>query len=122
MMGDRLIGEAPEYTLEQWLRCDALWPHLLSAPQYAHLQAPLHAIARQANPALRSAAIHQLFQQLMRDGHDCCRCSIINTRSAPRRVSTAYASTPAAGLILPKPGCPPPAAGGAVQPAPEPVP
>lgn len=23
MMGDRLIGEAPEYTLEQWLRCDA---------------------------------------------------------------------------------------------------
>jgi MarR-like DNA-binding transcriptional regulator SgrR of sgrS sRNA len=24
MMGDRLIGEAPEYTLEQWLRCDAL--------------------------------------------------------------------------------------------------
>jgi MarR-like DNA-binding transcriptional regulator SgrR of sgrS sRNA len=31
MMGDRLIGEAPEYTLEQWLRCDALWPHLLSA-------------------------------------------------------------------------------------------
>src|SRR5690606_4901393 len=34
MMGDRLIGEAPEYTLEQWLRCDALWPHVLSAPAY----------------------------------------------------------------------------------------
>jgi MarR-like DNA-binding transcriptional regulator SgrR of sgrS sRNA len=30
MMGDRLIGEAPEYTLEQWLRCDALWPHVLA--------------------------------------------------------------------------------------------
>ncbi len=44
MMGDRLIGEAPEYTLEQWLRCDALWPHLLSAPQYAHLQATLDAV------------------------------------------------------------------------------
>ncbi|SUX86937.1 substrate-binding protein [Citrobacter koseri] len=32
MMGDRLIGEAPEYTLEQWLRCDQLWPHVLDAP------------------------------------------------------------------------------------------
>lgn len=28
MMGDRLIGEAPEYTLEQWLRCDQIWPHV----------------------------------------------------------------------------------------------
>ena len=27
MMGDRLIGEAPEYALEQWLRCDMLWPN-----------------------------------------------------------------------------------------------
>jgi MarR-like DNA-binding transcriptional regulator SgrR of sgrS sRNA len=48
MMGDRLIGEAPEYTLEQWLRCDALWPHVLSAPAYAHLQATLDAVQTQA--------------------------------------------------------------------------
>jgi MarR-like DNA-binding transcriptional regulator SgrR of sgrS sRNA len=44
MMGDRLIGEAPEYTLEQWLRCDTLWPHLLTGAQYAHLQATLDAV------------------------------------------------------------------------------
>jgi MarR-like DNA-binding transcriptional regulator SgrR of sgrS sRNA len=53
MMGDRLIGEAPEYTLEQWLRCDALWPHLLSAPQFAHLQATLDAVQTQADEQAR---------------------------------------------------------------------
>ncbi len=38
MMGDRLIGEAPEYTLEQWLRCD---PDLAMSPgaYVSHLQA-----------------------------------------------------------------------------------
>lgn len=36
MMGDRLIGEAPEYTLEQWLRCDPLWPHVFDA-QHTHI-------------------------------------------------------------------------------------
>lgn len=44
MMGDRLIGEAPEYTLEQWLRCDQLWPHVLDAPAFSHLQATLGAL------------------------------------------------------------------------------
>ncbi len=44
MMGDRLIGEAPEYTLEQWLRCDPLWPHVFDAPAYAHLQSTLDAV------------------------------------------------------------------------------
>jgi MarR-like DNA-binding transcriptional regulator SgrR of sgrS sRNA len=56
MMGDRLIGEAPEYTLEQWLRCDALWPHVLSAPAYAHLQATLDAVQTQAEARDRHAA------------------------------------------------------------------
>lgn len=44
MMGDRLIGEAPEYTTEQWLRCDPLWPHVFDAPAYAHLQSTLDAV------------------------------------------------------------------------------
>ncbi len=51
-MGDRLIGEAPEYTLEQWLRCDTMWPHLLTGAQYAHLQATLDAVRR----SLKNAA------------------------------------------------------------------
>jgi MarR-like DNA-binding transcriptional regulator SgrR of sgrS sRNA len=65
MMGDRLIGEAPEYTLEQWLRCDALWPHLLSAPQYAHLQATLDAVQTQADEQDRHAGLKVIFSQLM---------------------------------------------------------
>ncbi len=65
MMGDRLIGEAPEYTLEQWLRCDALWPHLLSAPQFAHLQATLDAVQTQADEQARHIGLKALFTGLM---------------------------------------------------------
>jgi MarR-like DNA-binding transcriptional regulator SgrR of sgrS sRNA len=54
MMGDRLIGEAPVYALEQWLRCDVLWPNLLTGAQYAHLQATLDAV--QALPTNAAAA------------------------------------------------------------------
>ncbi|HBC2538173.1 SgrR family transcriptional regulator [Enterobacter cloacae] len=65
MMGDRLIGEAPEYTLEQWLRCDTLWPHLLSAPQVAHLQATLDAVQTQADEQARHAGLRAIFTRLM---------------------------------------------------------
>lgn len=36
MMGDRLIGEAPEYTLEQWLRYDPA-SHMFSTLQHTHI-------------------------------------------------------------------------------------
>ncbi|MDY1036777.1 SgrR family transcriptional regulator [Lelliottia sp. CFBP8978] len=65
MMGDRLIGEAPGYTLEQWLRCDTLWPHLLKAPRYAHLQATLDAVQAQANEEARHAGLKSIFAELM---------------------------------------------------------
>ncbi|WLI78811.1 SgrR family transcriptional regulator [Kosakonia sp. H02] len=65
MMGDRLIGEAPEYTLEQWLRCDSLWPNLLSAPQFAHLQATLDAVQRQPDEQARKRALKDVFYTLM---------------------------------------------------------
>lgn len=65
MMGDRLIGEAPEYTLEQWLRCDALWPHLLSAPQFAHLQATLDAVQTLADEQARHIGLKTIFTGLM---------------------------------------------------------
>ncbi|MCT4701747.1 SgrR family transcriptional regulator [Enterobacteriaceae bacterium H20N1] len=67
VMGDRLIGEAPEYTLEQWLRSDLLWPHVLTASQYAHLQATLDAV--QAHPADtdRYAGLQAVFSSLMQD-------------------------------------------------------
>lgn len=65
MMGDRLIGEAPEYTLEQWLRCDALWPNVLRAPQYAHLQATLDSVQRQPDEQTRCAGLQSVFTTLM---------------------------------------------------------
>ncbi len=65
MMGDRLIGEAAEYTLEQWLRCDVLWPHLLSTGQYAHLLATLDAVQAQPDAAARHAALKAVFSRLM---------------------------------------------------------
>jgi len=65
MMGDRLIGEAAEYTLEQWLRCDVLWPHLLSTGQYSHLLATLDAVQAQPDAAARHAALKAVFSRLM---------------------------------------------------------
>jgi len=65
MMGDRLIGEAPEYTLEQWLRCDALWPHLLSAPQFAHLMATLDAVQSRPDAEERHQGLKAVFARLM---------------------------------------------------------
>lgn len=67
MMGDRLIGEAPEYTLEQWLRCDQLWPHVLDAPAFSHLQATLDALQIQPDERDRYAALAQVFANLMND-------------------------------------------------------
>lgn len=67
MMGDRLIGEAPEYTLEQWLRCDTLWPHLLTGAQYAHLQATLDAVQAQPEARSRNDALRNVFNTLMDD-------------------------------------------------------
>jgi MarR-like DNA-binding transcriptional regulator SgrR of sgrS sRNA len=67
VMGDRLIGEAPEYTLEQWLRCDTMWPHLLTGAQYAHLQATLDAVQAQPEERSRNEALRNVFNILMDD-------------------------------------------------------
>lgn len=67
IMGDRLIGEAPEYTLEQWLRCDNMWPNLLTGSQYAHLQATLDAVQMQPDERSRNDALRNVFNRLMDD-------------------------------------------------------
>ncbi len=61
MMGDRLIGEAPEYTLEQWLRCDPLWPHVFDTPAYAHLQSTLDAVQVMPDEENRFNALKAVF-------------------------------------------------------------
>lgn len=67
IMGDRLIGESPEYTLEQWLRCDAMWPNVLTGAQYAHLQATLDAVQAQPEERSRNDALRNVFNGLMDD-------------------------------------------------------
>lgn len=65
VMGDRLIGEAAEYTLEQWLRCDPLWSFILSGPQQAHIQATLDALQRSPETRDRNDALRRLFSRLV---------------------------------------------------------
>ncbi|WP_312950113.1 SgrR family transcriptional regulator [Superficieibacter sp.] len=65
IMGDRLIGESAEYTLEQWLRCDALWPALLSASQFARLQRTLDDAQQHQDDPARGAALQSVFNTLM---------------------------------------------------------
>ena len=66
-MGDRLIGEAAEYTLEQWLRCDSLWPQLLNNCQHAGIINTLDKIQLIQDAALRNEKLGELFTQLMSD-------------------------------------------------------
>ncbi|OAT22039.1 periplasmic substrate-binding component of an ABC superfamily oligopeptide transporter [Buttiauxella noackiae ATCC 51607] len=67
MMGDRLIGEAPVYTLEQWLRSDVLWPAVLTESQYTHLQATLDSVQIHPDEHARSTGLQEVFSALMRD-------------------------------------------------------
>lgn len=66
-MGDRLIGEMPEYALEQWLRCDALWPSLFTDEQAHLVQQSLDEAQAQPDDVLRIAALKRLFTRLMHD-------------------------------------------------------
>ena len=68
LMGDRLIGEMPEYTLEQWLRCDPLWPAILSESRYSALITALDAAQAQADETQRIAALKTIFTLLMEEG------------------------------------------------------
>lgn len=67
MMGDRLIGEAPVYTLEQWLRSDVLWPAVLTENQYTHLQATLDTVQIHPDENARNTGLQEVFSALMRD-------------------------------------------------------
>jgi MarR-like DNA-binding transcriptional regulator SgrR of sgrS sRNA len=67
IMGDRLIGEAPVYTLEQWLRSDVLWPAVLAENQYAQLQDTLDRVQIHPDETTRSKGLQDVFSKLMRD-------------------------------------------------------
>ncbi len=68
VMGDRLIGDAPVFTLATWLALDPLWRPLSATPQGKAVQRQLLAIQQIADGQARSRALHQLYHQLMADG------------------------------------------------------
>ena len=64
-MGDRLIGEMPEYALEQWLRCDALWPALFTESQSRRVHLALDEAQSLSDDTQRIAALKAIFTRLM---------------------------------------------------------
>ncbi|WP_058972248.1 SgrR family transcriptional regulator [Type-D symbiont of Plautia stali] len=117
VMGDRLIGDAPLFTLVNWLENDPVWLPLRATV----LQAPLSAIAHEPSPEARAALTHQLFQQLMRGGH---LLPLFNYRYqvfAPPGVEGIQLNT-LGWFDFTRAWIPPPATASTVQPAPEPVP
>lgn len=68
LLGDRLIGEAPEATLENWLRQDPLWQGILPPGAWEHLQSTLLDIQQIEDPLLRSASLQHYFEGLMQNG------------------------------------------------------
>lgn len=117
VMGDRLVGDAPLFTLVNWLENDPVWQPLRATV----LQPPLSAIARQAGAAQRAELTDRLFQQLMRDGH---LLPLFNYRYqvfAPPGVEGIQLNT-LGWFDFTRAWIPPPATASAVQSASEPVP
>ncbi|KOC89932.1 SgrR family transcriptional regulator [Winslowiella iniecta] len=67
IMGDRLIGDTPEFTLESWLRLDPLWPAILPAERYRQLMTNLSEIQTLEQEPARFDGLQHTFQQLMSD-------------------------------------------------------
>lgn len=68
VMGDRLIGDAPVFTLAGWLQLDRLWRPFMATAQGEAVQAQLLTLQQLADSEARDQALHQLYHQLMRAG------------------------------------------------------
>lgn len=64
VMGDRLIGDAPQFTLLNWLEQDRLWQPLRDS-----FRQSLQQIAREPDDSVRSSVVQQLFHTLMSEGY-----------------------------------------------------
>ncbi|WP_065649941.1 SgrR family transcriptional regulator [Pantoea eucrina] len=64
VMGDRLIGDAPQFTLLNWLEQDRLWQPLRDS-----FRQSLQQIACEPDDGVRSSAVQQLFHTLMSEGY-----------------------------------------------------
>lgn len=65
IMGDRLIGEAPGFTLETWLRLDRLWPAILGERAFVALLSELEALQSCPSESERERTLQQVFHELM---------------------------------------------------------
>jgi MarR-like DNA-binding transcriptional regulator SgrR of sgrS sRNA len=65
LLGDNLIGEAPEATLESWLRQDALWRGILPLDRWQAQQDQLLQIQQQPEQQQRYQQLQAYYQQLM---------------------------------------------------------
>ncbi|MGJ8839634.1 SgrR family transcriptional regulator, partial [Salmonella enterica subsp. enterica serovar Kentucky] len=83
IMGDRLFGEAPEFTLELWLRWFQICPLVLFGPAFSHLEATLVALLIKPIDKDRRAAVQHVFANLMDDATLTPLCNYHYRISAP---------------------------------------
>ncbi|SUI84287.1 HTH-type transcriptional regulator sgrR [Serratia marcescens] len=65
LLADNLIGEAPEATLESWLRQDTLWRGILTESRWQQQQDTLRQIQQLQAQQPRFARLQAYYQQLM---------------------------------------------------------
>lgn len=65
LLADNLIGEAPEATLESWLRRDVLWQGILTEESWQHQQQVLRHIQQFPEQQQRYDRLKTYYQQLM---------------------------------------------------------
>ncbi|MHA7848105.1 SgrR family transcriptional regulator [Serratia sp. D1N4] len=66
LLADNLIGEAPEATLESWLRRDVLWQGILTEENWQHQQQVLRHIQQFPDQQQRYDLLKTYYQQLMK--------------------------------------------------------
>ncbi len=69
ILGDKMVGEAPEATLESWLRHDLLWQAILPIDEYLQCKETLLAIQQNAIESARFQALRTYYQHLMEESY-----------------------------------------------------
>jgi MarR-like DNA-binding transcriptional regulator SgrR of sgrS sRNA len=87
LLGDRLIGESPEATLENWLQQDPLWPGILSEKEHTRLQKRLTRIQQIPQENRRSDELREHFYQWMQSAIVTPLFNYQYQVSAPPRIS-----------------------------------
>jgi len=87
LLGDRLIGESPEASLENWLQQDPLWPGILRDEDYACQQQRLEVIQQIPQENRRSDELRDHFFKWMKSGIVTPLFNYQYQVSAPPRIS-----------------------------------